>query len=149
MLSTKNLNLCSACNSHVVYDHRRGQIKCIICGLLKEDRFIDQTSEYRCFAEANDDGKTDPRRVGAAVNIGMDSQIDLIEIKDGPTFKGRQSYLTYSLQSNMDRTYNRAVRCIKKFCSILDLKENVLRQSEDIFSEIQDKKGIKGKRLDT
>jgi hypothetical protein len=51
-------------------------------GHIKEERFIDLTSEYRIFNDSPDD-RTDPRRVGNTVNYHMDSQIDLIEINDG------------------------------------------------------------------
>ena len=64
---------------------------CTNCGLLKEDRFVNQSSEYRYF---NDDssGKSDPRRVGNNVNLYMDSQIDLIEIDNG-----KNNYMTYAV----------------------------------------------------
>ena len=51
-------------------------------GLINEDRFIDQSSEYRIFNDQSDD-RADPRRCGNAVNIHLDSQIDLVNIDEG------------------------------------------------------------------
>ena len=84
-------DLCDLCNSQVVVNDKLGNLVCTNCGLLKEDRFVNQSSEYRYF---NDDssGKSDPRRVGNNVNLYMDSQIDLIEIDNG-----KNNYMTYAV----------------------------------------------------
>lgn len=90
---------CRSCGENVVVDHKNGKIRCTACGLLKEDRFIDLTSEYRFFME-NTSPQNDPRRVGNIVNTHLDSQIDLIEIDSGKRILKRiVSHFCHSKQS--------------------------------------------------
>lgn len=53
-------------NTEVVCDHAAGDTVCSECGLVLEARSIDETSEWRTFAD--DSGDHDPNRVGGPVN---------------------------------------------------------------------------------
>ena len=141
-LSVKNQNNCSKCGHAVVTDHKGGRVVCTYCGVVKEDRFIDTASEYRYFIE-NTSLRNDPRRVGNSVNMHMDSQIDLIEIDDG-----KRNFHTFANQSNADKMFNRATKIIKRFCDTLDLRDNIIRQVEDMYYQILDQKELKGKKLE-
>lgn len=59
---------CSDCkrNTEVVFDHAAGDAVCSECGLVLEARTIDETSEWRTFAD--DSGDHDPNRVGGPNN---------------------------------------------------------------------------------
>ncbi|XP_010456391.1 PREDICTED: transcription initiation factor IIB-2-like [Camelina sativa] len=59
---------CSDCKRHteVVFDHSAGDTVCSECGLVLESHSIDETSEWRTFA--NESGDTDPVRVGGPTN---------------------------------------------------------------------------------
>lgn len=61
-------NFCTDCKRHteVVLDHAAGDTVCSECGLVLESRSIDETSEWRTFAD--DSGSNDPNRVGVPVN---------------------------------------------------------------------------------
>lgn len=109
---------------------------------MKETRFIDLNSEYRYFTE-NASLQNDPRRVGNPVNTHLDSQIDLVEIDEG-----QRSYHMYAAQSNLDKMYTKAIKLIKRYCDILNLPSNIIKQVEEIYYEVQDKKELKGKRLE-
>jgi len=87
-LIIQNDGVCERCGANVVIDHKHGKIRCTACGLIKEDRFIDLTSEYRYFTE-NTSPQNDPRRVGNIVNKHLDSQLDLIEIDQGKSIINR------------------------------------------------------------
>lgn len=50
----------------MVFDHSAGDAVCSECGLVLESRSIDETSEWRTFAD--DSGDHDPNRVGGPVN---------------------------------------------------------------------------------
>lgn len=143
MLKDGDTNICEGCKSECVVNDLKGFIVCRSCGLIKEDRFVNQSSEYRYFNDDNG-GRSDPRRVGNSVNIFMDSQIDLIEIGDF----GKKNYMTYSLQSNADKAYTRALKLIKRYCDCLDLPF-LQKQAEEIYFEVKDKKELKGKRMET
>uniref|UniRef100_A0A2N9EW33 TFIIB-type domain-containing protein n=1 Tax=Fagus sylvatica TaxID=28930 RepID=A0A2N9EW33_FAGSY len=55
---------CSDCKrqTEVVFDHSAGDTVCSECGLVLESHSIDETSEWRTFA--NESGDNDPVRVG-------------------------------------------------------------------------------------
>lgn len=72
MIRIKDENVCLRCRQYVKTDHKRGMIVCDNCGLIKELRFVDPSSEYRYFIE-NTQVNSDPRRVGNAVNTHLDS----------------------------------------------------------------------------
>ncbi|KAF9664759.1 hypothetical protein SADUNF_Sadunf16G0051400 [Salix dunnii] len=59
---------CSDCkrNTEVVFDHSAGDTVCSECGLVLESHSIDETSEWRIFA--NESGDNDPVRVGGPTN---------------------------------------------------------------------------------
>ena len=143
MLGRRDGATCSRCGEMVLTDHKRGRIICTGCGLLKEDRFIDPTSEYRFFTE-NPNQRNDPRRVGTPVNFHLDSQIDLVDIDEG-----RPTYHSFAAQTTADKQFAAALRYIRRFCDLLDLRESVARQVEEIYYEVQDKAELRGKRLET
>lgn len=133
---------CAYCGEQVVTDYKRGRILCKSCGHVKEERFIDPSSEYRYFIE-NTSMRNDPRRVGNVVNYHLDSQIDLIDIDNG-----RNTFHNYAHQSAADKQFAIAIRYIKSFCDYLDLRENIVKQTEEIYYEVQQKPDLKGKRLE-
>lgn len=142
VLSVRNQNKCSKCRAEVVMDHKGGRVICTSCGVIKEDRFIESGSEYRYFIE-NTSMRNDPRRVGNSVNMHMDSQIDLIEIDNG-----KRNFHTFANQSNTDKMFNRATKIIKRFCDQLHLKNNIIKQIEDMYYQILNQKELKGKKLE-
>lgn len=60
---------CSDCrkSTEVVFDHSAGDTVCSECGLVLESHSIDETSEWRTFA--NESGDNDPVRVGGPTNV--------------------------------------------------------------------------------
>ncbi|XP_026458786.1 transcription initiation factor IIB-like [Papaver somniferum] len=59
---------CSDCKSvtAVISDHSTGDTICCDCGLVLEDHLIDETSEWRTFAD--EPANNDPHRVGDKSN---------------------------------------------------------------------------------
>ncbi|GAB2267046.1 Transcription initiation factor IIB-2, variant 2 [Dionaea muscipula] len=59
---------CTDCkrSTEVVFDHSAGDTVCSECGLVLESHSIDETSEWRTFA--NDSNDNDPVRVGGPSN---------------------------------------------------------------------------------
>ncbi|GLU21453.1 hypothetical protein SLE2022_375910 [Rubroshorea leprosula] len=61
-------NFCSDCKrlTEVVFDHAAGDTICSECGLVPEAHSVDETSEWRTFA--NESSDNDPVRVGGLIN---------------------------------------------------------------------------------
>lgn len=53
-------------STEVVFDHAAGDTVCFECGLVLESHSVDETSEWRTFA--NETGDNDPVRVGGPSN---------------------------------------------------------------------------------
>ncbi|XP_031120066.1 transcription initiation factor IIB-2-like isoform X1 [Ipomoea triloba] len=82
---------CSDCkkNTEVVFDHAAGDTVCSECGLVLESRSIDETSEWRTFAD--DSGDHDPNRVGGPVNPLLGDVGLSTVISKGPNSNGDAS----------------------------------------------------------
>nr|GMD92615.1 transcription initiation factor IIB-2-like [Ipomoea batatas] len=82
---------CSDCkkNTEVVFDHAAGDTVCSECGLVLESRSIDETSEWRTFAD--DSGDHDPNRVGGPVNPLLGNVGLSTVISKGPNSNGDAS----------------------------------------------------------
>ena len=131
MINKQDSAVCTACGENVVTDHKRGRVICTNCGLIKEDRFIDLTSEYRYFIE-NTSIRGDPRRVGNAVNTHLDSQIDLIEIAK------KTSDLDIEIRIVFNDCNKNYLNILRKKIDIAGVKNiSIINESEtDIFREI-------------
>nr|GMD84380.1 peptidyl-prolyl cis-trans isomerase FKBP62-like [Ipomoea batatas] len=82
---------CSDCkkNTEVVFDHAAGDTVCSECGLVLESRSIDETSEWRTFAD--DSGDHDPNHVGGPVNPLLGDVGLSTVISKGPNSNGDAS----------------------------------------------------------
>lgn len=107
---------CSECKrpTEVVFDHSAGDTVCSECGLVLEAHSIDETSEWRTFA--NEVGDNDPVRVGGPNNplLGDSGLSTVISKPNGSTGE----YLNSSLGrwqnrgSNPDRSLIQAFKTI-------------------------------------
>ncbi|KAL3327165.1 hypothetical protein AABB24_037729 [Solanum stoloniferum] len=84
---------CSDCkrNTEVVFDHAAGDTVCSECELVLESRSIDETSEWRTFADES--GDHDPNRVGGPVNPFLGDVGLSIVISKGPNGSNGDSSL--------------------------------------------------------
>lgn len=107
---------CSDCkkSTEVVFDHSAGDTVCSECGLVLESHSIDETSEWRTFA--NESGDNDPVRVGGPSNpLLTDGGLSTVISKPNGT---TSDFLTSSLGrwqnrgSNPDRSLILAFKTI-------------------------------------
>lgn len=107
---------CSDCkkSTEVVFDHSAGDMVCSECGLVLESHSIDETSEWRTFA--NEAGDNDPVRVGGSTNpLLSDGGLSTVISKPNGT---TSDFLTSSLGrwqsrgSNADRSLIVAFKAI-------------------------------------
>lgn len=101
-------------STEVVFDHSAGDTVCFECGLVLEAHSIDETSEWRTFA--NESGDNDPVRVGGPTNplLGDGGLSTVISKPSG----GQGDFLSSSLGrwqnrgSNPDRSLIQAFKTI-------------------------------------
>ncbi|KAL5719966.1 Transcription initiation factor IIB-2 [Ranunculus cassubicifolius] len=143
---------CTDCkkNTEVVFDHSAGDTVCSECGLVLEAHSIDETSEWRTFA--NESGDNDPVRVGGPSNpLLTDGGLTTIISKpNGST----GDFLSSSLGrwqnrgSNPDRSLILAFKTIATMSDRLNLVATIKDRANEIYKKVEDQKSIRGRNQD-
>ncbi|GKB46933.1 transcription initiation factor IIB-2 [Tanacetum coccineum] len=134
-------------NTEVVLDHSAGDTICSECGLVLESHSIDETSEWRTFA--NESGDNDPVRVGGPTNILLnDGGLSTVISKPNSV---TSDFLSSSLArwSNPDRGLILAFKTIASMCDRLGLVATIKDRANEIFKKVEDqKKSSRGRKQD-
>uniref|UniRef100_A0A5B7B3G2 Putative Cyclin-like family protein n=1 Tax=Davidia involucrata TaxID=16924 RepID=A0A5B7B3G2_DAVIN len=143
---------CADCkrNTEVVFDHSAGDMVCSECGLVLEAHSIDETSEWRTFA--NESGDNDPVRVGGPTNpLLADGGLSTVISKpNGAT----GDYLSSSLGrwqnrgSNPDRSLIQAFKAIATMSDRLGLVATIKDRANEIYKKVEDQKPLRGRNQD-
>ncbi|PIA48365.1 hypothetical protein AQUCO_01400758v1 [Aquilegia coerulea] len=143
---------CSDCkkNTEVVFDHSAGDTVCSECGLVLEAHSIDETSEWRTFA--NESGDNDPVRVGGPSNpLLTDGGLSTIISKPNGS---SGDFLSSSLGrwqnrgSNPDRSLIQAFKSIGIMAERLNLVATIKDRANEIYKKVEDQKSIRGRNQD-
>uniref|UniRef100_A0A5B7B1I6 Putative Cyclin-like family protein n=1 Tax=Davidia involucrata TaxID=16924 RepID=A0A5B7B1I6_DAVIN len=137
-------------NTEVVFDHSAGDTVCSECGLVLESHSIDETSEWRTFA--NESGDNDPVRVGGPTNpLLADGGLSTVISKpNGAT----GDYLSSSLGrwqnrgSNPDRSLIQAFKAIATMSDRLGLVATIKDRANEIYKKVEDQKPLRGRNQD-
>ena len=134
---------CKAKNS-LVTDMRDGELVCINCGLVAEDRIIDDTYEKRNFGAENAGNKSEsriggPMKAGEEYNLGS----SLVKIdKDGNAIKTKSGGGSYD-QSPIGRNYQE----INNMLGNKDIKPNIIEETKIIYSQVIKELKMKGRNF--
>ncbi|KAG6397293.1 hypothetical protein SASPL_143459 [Salvia splendens] len=135
-------------NTEVVCDHAAGDTVCSECGLVLEARSIDETSEWRTFAD--DSGDHDPNRVGGPVNPLLGDAALSTVISRAPNGSNVDSSLT-RLQNrggDPDRALLMAFKAISSMADRLSLVTTIKDRASEIYKRLEDQKCTRGRNLD-
>ncbi|GMH29167.1 hypothetical protein Nepgr_031010 [Nepenthes gracilis] len=145
-------SFCPDCktSTEVVVDHAAGDTVCLECGLVLESHSIDETSEWRTFA--NETGDNDPVRVGGPSNpLLADGGLSTVISKpNGAT----GDFLTTSLGrwqnrgSNPDRSLIQAFKTIAIMADRLGLVATIKDRANEIYKKVEDQKPLRGRNQD-
>ncbi|KAL3327166.1 hypothetical protein AABB24_037729 [Solanum stoloniferum] len=129
---------CSDCkrNTEVVFDHAAGDTVCSECELVLESRSIDETSEWRTFADES--GDHDPNRVGGPVNPFLGDVGLSIVISKGPNGSNGDSSLA-RLQNRGGDPERALVMAFKAIANMADRTEQV-RYTKGWKTEVYERK---------
>ncbi|KAI7983918.1 Transcription initiation factor IIB [Camellia lanceoleosa] len=143
---------CPECKrgTEVVFDHSAGDAVCSECGLVLESHSIDETSEWRTFA--NESGDNDPIRVGGPTNpLLADGGLSTVISKpNGST----GDFLSSSLGrwqnrgSNPDRSLIQAFKAIATMSDRLGLVATIKDRANEIYKKVEDQKPLRGRNQD-
>ncbi|KAI0159839.1 cyclin-like protein [Xylariaceae sp. FL1272] len=148
----QNLNeivMCPDCREYppnLIEEFSSGDMVCASCGLVLGDRIIDTRSEWRTFAN-DDQNNDDPSRVGDAVNPLLNGSQLETTIAFG---EGRNSRDLQRAQNKMSRDKSTqslltAYREISDFCNAMGIQKTIQDAAKHIFKLVDDAKLFKGK----
>ena len=130
---------CKAINSFV-NDVRAGEFVCTSCGLVSNERVIDDTYEKRNFGSENG-GKGAESRIGGPMKAGEGGNLGsnlIIKDKDGNAVRAKSGGGAYN-QSPTERNYEE----ISKILGNQDVSKNIIEETRMIYSQVI--KGLKMK----
>ncbi|XP_059429943.1 transcription initiation factor IIB isoform X2 [Corylus avellana] len=145
-------SFCPECKraTEVVFDHSAGDTVCSECGLVLEAHSIDETSEWRTFA--NKSGDNDPVRVGGPSNpLLADGGLSTVISRPNG---GSGDYLSSSLGrwqnrgSNPDRSLIQAFKAIATMSDRLGLVATIKDRANEIYKKVEDQKPLRGRNQD-
>lgn len=141
---------CADCKrlTEVVFDHSAGDTICSECGLVLEAYSVDESSEWRTFA--NESSDHDPVRVGGPLNpLLSDGGLSTVIAK--PTAGGSTELLTGSLGklqargSHPDRNLIQAFKSISAMSDRLGLVTTIKDRANEIYKKVEDQKPLRGR----
>ncbi|KAL4304890.1 hypothetical protein AHAS_Ahas16G0023500 [Arachis hypogaea] len=143
---------CSDCKrqTEVVFDHSAGDTVCSECGLVLESHSIDETSEWRTFA--NESGDNDPVRVGGPTNPlladgGLSTVIAKPNGASGELFSSSLGRWQ-NRGSNPDRGLILAFKTIATMSDRLGLVATIKDRANEIYKRVEDQKSSRGRNQD-
>ncbi|KNA18802.1 hypothetical protein SOVF_067480 [Spinacia oleracea] len=147
-----DFSYCPDCkkSTEVVFDHAAGDTVCVECGLVLEAHSIDETSEWRTFANEGHDN--DPVRVGGPTNpLLADGGLSTVIAKPNGS---SGDFLTSSLGrwqsrgSNPDRNLIQAFKSIATMADRLGLVSTIKDRANEIYKKVEDQKPLRGRNQD-
>ncbi|KAK4392472.1 Transcription initiation factor IIB-2 [Sesamum angolense] len=141
---------CTDCkrNTEVVFDHAAGDTVCSECGLVLEARSIDETSEWRTFAD--DSGDHDPNRVGGPVNPLLgDAALSTVISRAANGSNGDASMARLQNRGgDPDRAIVLAFKTISNMADRLSLVTTIKDRASEIYKRLEDQKCTRGRNLE-
>ncbi|KAM0946652.1 putative transcription factor TFIIB, Zinc finger, TFIIB-type, cyclin, Cyclin-like superfamily [Dioscorea sansibarensis] len=147
---------CADCkrSTEVVLDHSAGDTVCSECGLVLEAHSIDETSEWRTFA--NESADNDPVRVGGPSNpLLSDGGLSTVIISRTSGAGHHSDSLPssslgrwQSRGANSDRSLIIAFRTIADMADRLGLVATIKDRANEIYKKVEDLKSVKGRNQD-
>ncbi|AEC10009.1 putative transcription factor TFIIB, Cyclin-like superfamily [Arabidopsis thaliana] len=143
---------CTDCKkeTELVVDHSAGDTLCSECGLVLESHSIDETSEWRTFA--NESSNSDPNRVGGPTNpLLADSALTTVIAKPNGS---SGDFLSSSLgrwqnrNSNSDRGLIQAFKTIATMSERLGLVATIKDRANELYKRLEDQKSSRGRNQD-
>ncbi|GAB7361997.1 hypothetical protein MBLNU230_g2033t1 [Neophaeotheca triangularis] len=130
-------------------DHQSGDMICGSCGLVLQQRSVDQSSEWRTFNN-DEQGNDDPSRVGDGPNALLNgAQLETqISFGDGglrnKELHRAQNKSTYD---KGNKTLLQAYKVIGNLCDSFSMSGNVADSAKHLYKDAEESKYFKGKSV--
>ncbi|XP_050220972.1 transcription initiation factor IIB-like [Mercurialis annua] len=141
---------CTDCKTQteVVDDHTSGDTICTDCGLVLDHHFIDQTCEWRTFADSEKDDH-DPNRVGNVSNplLSHGNLSTTIVAKPGQKLADEFNRKNHDSLTNPDKVLTEGFESISRMAERLSIGKSSRIRADEIYKNLLDKKSCKGKNV--
>eukprot|EP00850_Spirogloea_muscicola_P003496 SM000014S00284 [mRNA] locus=s14:402071:404459:- [translate_table: standard] len=138
----------------IVHDHAAGDLVCAECGLVLEAHSIDETSEWRTFAD--DASGADPNRVGGPANpLLTDGGLSTVISRPAGAAGGPHGGDGGGLRSwaargpDPDRALITAFKSIAAMADRLGLVSTIKDRANELFKKVGDLRAIRGRSQDS
>jgi transcription initiation factor TFIIB len=155
------LNSCPECgNKNLISDDARGEIICVVCGLVLGQRLIDSGPEWRAFSSEEANKKV---RVGAPTTLtlhdkGLSTMIgwknkDAFGKNISPKMKAevyrlRKWHVRTRTNKSIDRNLAYAMNELDRFASQLNLSRDLKESAAHIYRKMANKNLIRGRSIE-
>ena len=139
-----NCKFCNARNS-IITNFAAGEVVCGNCGVVYEDRIIDETYEGRNFNNENPGSSgRDQNRVG-----GPSSPEDILGTNI--TINGKGNFLSRNHRGpgTFNPSKRRTEKRLDELAEKMQLLESITQKAKELLSKVEKKKKLKGKNLDS
>ena len=144
---THTLDNCKNClaKNSIITDFAAGEIVCQNCGVVIEDRIIDETYEGRNFNNENP-GSTgrDQNRVG-----GPSNSDDILGTNIVINGKGNFRSKIHRGNSSSNPNKRRTEKKLEELADKIQLHDSIVQVAKGLLSKVEEKKKLKGKNLDS
>ncbi|KAG9249883.1 transcription initiation protein [Emericellopsis atlantica] len=144
-----NQLLCPDCKTFppdLVEEYSSGDMVCNECGIVVGSRIIDTRSEWRTFANDDQNGD-DPSRVGGA----MDEFSDVQQLSTSVAFSESKAHKALARNQNNaskdkgSKSLEEGYRLIVSLCEVANAGSNIQNAAKHVFKLVEKEKGFKGK----
>ncbi|OII72577.1 transcription initiation factor TFIIB [Cryptosporidium ubiquitum] len=123
---------CGAGNSIVVYDSKSGSEICTRCGVVVEDRVINEEQEWRSFSNDGNDGNS-KSRIGSVNDVWLDDGTDSqLLVGDKKLMK---AMLKHNTQASSDRMIKEVFNQLRQIANSFSLHDNIIERCKEIVKE--------------
>jgi len=146
-----NIIMCPDCKEdppNLEENYAAGDIVCASCGLVVGDRIIDTRSEWRSFAN-DDQNNDDPSRVGDTANPLLNGSQLETSIGAGDTRQARNLSRLQNVSAGANDKSTKALlqayKEIGTYCDAINISKHISEAAKHIFKLVDEKKALKGK----
>ena len=122
-------------HSHLIEDHRAGDMICSECGLIVGDRVIDVSSEWRTFSNDNHSGE-DRSRVGGQEDPLLGPDLSTLI---GPSVSGVSDYTSRQNMSNSEKALRLAFKTILEISERINVPSSITFRAKEVFKMVYEK----------
>ncbi|KAF0911172.1 hypothetical protein E2562_007950 [Oryza meyeriana var. granulata] len=139
---------CPECRrtTEVVLDHATGDTICTECALVLEERYVDETSEWRTFSDAGGGDDRDPNRVGgpsdpflAHAQLGTVVATAKRQAKEAATAADTSlPQVRVDFESGQESSLSVAFRAIADMADRLQLVATIRDRAKELFKKLEE-----------